>query len=312
MTDSVISTVRSDDPVTRRERRRQSDFREQVLDLPAGTRKGQPLGNHLREEHGDHNFLSPEAARYARARAEVVRDEGGQLERSRLFTNMLSSMPLAFSVFGHLRAHRDEAATVLGHLLDLPVTGFDRVEVGKRVIDGIECEWAPAPHEHLGDGSAFDAVLAARLADGRSVLVAVETKYVDSFSRDPGPDKDRRRPEKDANYRRHCERFGMADGAFDRLGEYPTRQLLRNVLLTESVRRGGSAGGPVWEEEAVTLVLARDDDEGARDAVRRIDAGRGALPTRVLFRGHGDLVDAAAAVPELSDWAALFRRRYLP
>ncbi|MGY1736982.1 PGN_0703 family putative restriction endonuclease [Geodermatophilus sp. SYSU D00684] len=311
MTDSAISTVRSDDPVTRRERRRQSDFREQVLGLPAGTRKELPLGNYLREEDGDRNFLSPEAARYARARAEVVRGEGGQLERSRLFTNMLSSMPLAFSVFGHLRAHRDEAAAVISRLLDLPVTGFDRVEVGNRVIDGIECEWAPTPYEHLGDGSAFDAVLAARLADGRSLLVAVETKYVDSFSRDPGPEKDKRRRGKDANYRRHCEQFSMADDAFDRLGEYPTRQLLRNVLLTESVRRGGSAGGPAWDA-AITLVLARDDDQGARDVVSRIDADRGALPTRVLFRGHGDLADAAAAVPALSDWAALFRRRYLP
>ncbi|MGY1784720.1 PGN_0703 family putative restriction endonuclease [Geodermatophilus sp. SYSU D00698] len=311
MTDSVISVVRSDGPVTRRERRRQSDFREQVLGLPAGTWKGRPLGNHLREEHGDRNFLSPEAARYARARAEVVREEGGQLERSRLFTNMLSSMPLAFSVFGHLRAHREAAAVVIGRLLDLPVTGLERVDVGDRVIDGIECEWAPAPREHLGDGSAFDAVLSARLADGRSLLVAVETKYVDGFSRDPGPEKDGRRREKDASYRRHCERFGMADGAFDRLGEYPTRQLLRNVLLTESVRRGGSAGGLEWDA-AVTLVLARDDDEGAREVVRRLDADRGALPTRVLFRGHGDLADAAAAVPEFEGWAALFRRRYLP
>ncbi|MGY1730301.1 PGN_0703 family putative restriction endonuclease [Geodermatophilus sp. SYSU D01045] len=305
MTDSVISPVRSDDPVTRRERRRQSDFREQVLGLPAGTRKGQPLGNYLREEHGDHNFLSPEAARYARARAKVVREEGGQLERSQLFTNMLSSMPLAFSVFGHLRAHRDEAATVLGRLLHLPVRGFDRVKLGQRVIDGIECEWAPDRREHLQDGSAFDAVVAARLADGARLLVAVETKYVDSFSRDAKDDA------KDRKYRGFCENFGMADGAFDRLGGYPTRQLLRNVLLTESVRRGGSAGGPVWDA-AVTLVLARDDDEGARDVASRLNADRGSLPTRVLFRGHGELADAAAAVPALSDCAALFRRRYLP
>jgi hypothetical protein len=305
-----LTTVPSDDPVTRRERRRQSDFREQVLGLPAGARRGVPLGNYLREVDGDRNLLSPEAARYAHERAEVVRDEGGQLERTRLFTNMLSSMPLAFSVFGHLRSHRAEAAAVMGRLLDLPVTEFDRVDVSGRVIDGIECEWAPQPREHLGDGSAFDAVLAAHLADGTRLLVAVETKYVDNFSRDPGPERDKRRHEKDANYRGHCERFGMAGGAFDRLGEYPTRQLLRNVLLTESVRRGGSVGGPSWDA-AVTLVLARDADDGARSAVARVDSDRGSMPTRVLFRGHGDLADAADAVPGLARWAALFRRRYL-
>ena len=213
-------------------------------------------------------------------------------------------MPLAFSVFGHLRAHREAAAAVLSRLLGVAVEGFDRVDVRGRVIDGIECEWAPDRREHLQDGSAFDAVVTARLVGGTSLLVAVETKYVDGFSRDP---KD---AGKDEKYRRACERFGMADGAFDRLGGYPTRQLLRNVLLTESVRRGGSAGGPQWDD-AVTLVLARDADDGARDVVARLDADRGALPTRVLFRGHGELVDAAAAVPELGEWAALFRRRYL-
>jgi hypothetical protein len=202
------------------------------------------------------------------------------------------------------------AAAVLSRLLGLPVTGLARVDVGGRVVDGIECEWAPEPREHLQDGSAFDAVVVARVADGTSLLLAVETKYVDSFSRDPGPEKDRRRAETDDRYRRACESFGMAPGAFDRLGEYPTRQLLRNTLLTESVRRGGSDGQTF--DRAVTLVLARDADDGARDAVQRLTADRGAMPTRVLFRGHGDLADAAAAVPETQDWVASFRRRYLP
>ncbi len=309
---SDLTWPASDDPVTLRERRRQSDFRERVLGLPAGRDKGgRVLGSLLDEEDGDRNLLSPEAARYAKARAGVVGREGGQLDRSRLFTNMLSSMPLAFSVFGHLRAHRVAAAQVVSRLLGLPVTGLDRVAVGRRVIDGIECEWAPEPREHLQDGSAFDAVVAARLADGASLLVAVETKYVDSFSRDPGPERDRRRPEKDDRYRRACESFGMAPGAFGRLGEYPTRQLLRNTLLTESVRRGRSDDGPAFDR-AVTLVLARDADDGARAAVERLTADRGAMPTRVLFRGHGDLADAAVAVPGMEEWVASFRRRYLP
>ena len=312
MTAPDLTWPASDDAMTRRERQRQSDFRERVLGLAAGRdRGGRVLGSLLDEADGDRNLLSPEAARYAHTRAAVVRDEGGQLEQVRLFTNMLSSMPLAFSVFGHLRAHRVAAASVLSRLLGLPITGLDRVDVRGRVVDGIECEWAPEPQEHLQDGSAFDAVVAARLADGTRLLVAVETKYVDSFSRDPGPEKDRRRPEKDDRYRRTCESFGMAPGAFGRLGEYPTRQLLRNVLLTESVRRGGSEGGPVFDH-ALTLVLARDADDGARDAVQRVAADRGGMPTRVLFRGHGELTDAAAAVPELRKWAVLFRRRYLP
>ncbi len=65
--------------------------------------------------------------------------EGGQLETTRLFTNMLSSMPLAFCVFGHLRAHRTAAVRLLGDLLDLDVAELVPVQVGSRAIDGIEC-----------------------------------------------------------------------------------------------------------------------------------------------------------------------------
>jgi hypothetical protein len=304
VTDAVVTTVASDDPVTGHERRRQSDFREQVLGLPAGTRKGEPFGSHLREEDGDRNLLSAEAARYARERVGVVRREGGQLESSRLFTNMLSSMPLAFSIFGHLRAHRTAAVRLLSDLLGLDVAELVPVRVGSRAIDGIECEWAPQRREHLDDRTAFDAVVSARLGDGRSLLVAVETKYVDSFSRDPeNADADRK-------YDRFCRDFGMAGGAFERLGKYPTRQLLRNVLLTESVRRGGSTGTPVFDE-AVTVVLARDDDTSARAAVEAVGADRGTMGTDVRFIGHGQLATAAERDADLADWTGCFRRRYV-
>ena len=217
---------------------------------------------------------------------------------------MLSSMPLCFSVFGHLRAHRGAAVRVLGDLLDADMAELISVQVGRRTIDGIECEWAPERREHLDDRSAFDAVVSARLADGRTLLVAVETKYVDSFSRDPN------RERTDAKYRTRCEEFGMAEGAYERLREHTTRQPLRNVLLTESVRRGGSTGVPVFDE-AVTVVLARDDDTSARAAVHALDADRGAMPTTVRFIGHGELASAADRVPELAEWSRHFRRRYL-
>jgi PD-(D/E)XK nuclease superfamily protein len=300
-----ITHVDSDDAVTRRERRRQSDHREQVLGLPAGTdRRGRTIGNYLLREHGHRNFLSREAAEYAETRAVEVQREGGQLETTRLFTNMLSSMPLCFSVFGHLRAHQAAAVRLLSDLLDLDVAELVPVPVGSRAIHGIECEWAPQRREHLDDRTAFDAVVSARLADGRSLLVAVETKYVDSFSRDP------QRERTDAKYRAHCEDFGMAEGAFERLREHATRQLLRNVLLTESVRRGGATGTPVFDE-AVTVVLARDDDATARAAVEAVGADRGTMRTDVRFIGHGQLASAAERDVDLADWACCFRQRYV-
>jgi hypothetical protein len=73
-----LTFVGSDDAVTRRERRRQSDYRSEVLGLPPGTSRGrQPkvLGNYLPPEDRWHNFLSAEAAEYAQQRAETVRRE---------------------------------------------------------------------------------------------------------------------------------------------------------------------------------------------------------------------------------------------
>ena len=143
MTTEDITFVASDDRITRLERQWQSDYREQVLGLPPGTsrsREPKVLGNYLPAEDRRHNFLSSEAAEYAAKRAEGVRREGGQLETTRLFTNMLSSMPLAFSVFGHLRAHRTAAVRLLNDLLGLDVAELVPVQVGPREIDGIECK----------------------------------------------------------------------------------------------------------------------------------------------------------------------------
>ena len=304
MTGPELTSVASDNAVTRRERRRQSDYREEVLGKPSGALRGRTLGNYLPAGDRRSNFLSDEAATYAAARIDVVRREGGQLDETRLYQNMLSSMPLCFSVFGHLRAHRDGAVQVLSALLDRDVVELVHVEIGRRVIDGVECEWAPDPREHLRDGSAFDAVVAARTGDGRRLLVAVETKYVDSFSRDPA------NADKDAKYLKFCRCFGMADHAFEELRGPATRQLLRNVLLTESVRRGGQTGQDVFDD-AVTVVLARADDAAARSAVAAADRQRGGLATAVRFVGHGEFAAAASAVAELADWAQEFRRRYI-
>lgn len=304
MTDR-LTFVASDDAVTRRERRRQSEYRDQVLGLPPGTsRRGQTLGNYLPADDKRSNFLSAEAADYAVRRAAEVPSEGGQLEPTRLFTNMLSSMPLCFSVFGHLRAHPAAAISVLNTVLGLDLAELTSVDVGGRRIDGIECEWAPDRRDHLNDRSAFDAVIAALRSDGRSQLIAVETKYVDSFSRDPANQA------ADDKYEAFCRQFGMEGGAFDRLRGHATRQLLRNVLLTESVRRGGNDLGPGFDE-AITLVLARDDDQPARAAVDTVRAQRGDMVTDVRFAGHADLAEAAAGIEDLRDWAEGFRRRYV-
>jgi hypothetical protein len=128
MSDPDITHVASDNRVTRLERRGQSAYREKALRLPAGVaRLGRTLGNYLSADDQRSNVLSDAAAEYAAARAEVVTAEGGQLEQVRLFTTMLSSEPLAFTVFGHLRAHPSAAVSVLSARTGRQLTGLATV-----------------------------------------------------------------------------------------------------------------------------------------------------------------------------------------
>jgi hypothetical protein len=97
----------------------------------------------------DLNFLTPAAHLHAKERAPAVRATGGTMETDRLFRNLLSSMPLCFNIFGSLGTH-----PAFGRLL--------RSLVDRDAEEAVEvqCEWAPQPpSEHLGDKSAFDALL---------------------------------------------------------------------------------------------------------------------------------------------------------
>lgn len=75
------------------------------------------------------------------------RPRGGTLKFDRLEQDMLSSMPLCFNLFGHLRLHRSTAADVFQRLLDLNIEEIEEIEV----------EVAPQkPASYLNDHTAFD------------------------------------------------------------------------------------------------------------------------------------------------------------
>ncbi len=116
------------DPATRRHRRAQGVWRSETLRWPAGaptdtrTRGTYPtLPNYLAEEHDGSdpetegvNLMSPAARTYARERLPVIEALDGTATRDRLYRNLLSSQPMAFSIAGEFRAHPDAAARVLG------------------------------------------------------------------------------------------------------------------------------------------------------------------------------------------------------
>ncbi|TDQ04968.1 PGN_0703 family putative restriction endonuclease [Labedaea rhizosphaerae] len=229
----------------------------------------------------------------------MVRAANGLAEAERLWRNMLSSQPLAFSIVGELRAHERAALAVLGRLTGLELTAFDRLGApgDPWALDGLQAEWAPPRDAHTGDKSGFDMAAVARTAAGERVLVTVEVKYVDTFSPaklDP------------ARYRLD----GLTESDVAELVDLGASQFLRSVLLTESVRQHGlrDNGGL---DKAVALVLCRADDAQARKVVDAVATACPNADLAVALRTHDELFDAADAQPDLREWARAMRRRYL-
>lgn len=250
------------------------------------------------EEAGP-NLMSLAAIEYAKVRCEQLAATGGLAEKDRLFRNLLSSQPLAFSIAGELRRHRDAAARVIGALAGIDIERFQPLVDSTHTLDGIDAEWAPPKEHHTGDRSGFDIAGHQILRSGDSHLLSIEVKYVDTFSAKK-VDYDR--------YDEHLTALGLSRRATDRLVAAGGSQFLRSLMLTDSVRRRGVRGeGRI--DHSLAVVLARSGDRQARrvvDAFQEHD-----LPTRVAFWSHEDFFDACEEQSELATWARRMRRRYV-
>lgn len=212
--------VPSDDAFTARMRFHQSWWRHERLGAPIGTgpgpRSDRELGNCLDDTAADAglNFLTAAIAAYARSR---MADSPG-VEPFRCTHNLLSSQPMAFNLFGPLHADPLLAARLMSSFLPFRITEAQ-----------VNVEWAPASATHLDDRTSCDAVCHGRTADGRPVLVAIETKLTEPFSR-KRYDTDRYREVAHAS-------TVWASPASAELSDPEVNQLWRNQLLVEAIRQ---------------------------------------------------------------------------
>lgn len=279
----------------RKYRRLQSWYREVQLRAPAG-RSGnyERLGSYLSPaavaEQRNLNFLHPAAHEHAEKRTVEVQEEGGSLEPTRLFHNMLSSMPMCFNLFGSMRAEYDSFLPVFRSLFDADAT---------RIVD-IVCEWAPSdPAARIGDRTAFDAIIRYEAGTDRC-FVGVETKYTEPFSL-----KDYDRPQ----YREvtaGSDWFTDDPTAPDRLKQQRSNQLWRDVMLAGQLEQHRSEG------RGSVAVVALDDDSGASAALDLVGAEMSpSHRDRLMSVPIERILDATDALsPELTWWTTSFRRRY--
>lgn len=284
--------VASDGKASRRATYRllQSWYRETRLGAPYGEHRGKPVGSLLSKDAvaADRglNFLSPAAATYAEERAPIVKAEGGSIETGRLFHNMLSSMPLCFSVFGELRSWPDKGLSVVKELFDPHA-----IEV-----ETIECEWKPAASA-LGDRTAFDAAIVTRQAERKRHLVGVETKYTEPFST--------KKYDRNEYAEVHTSSGWFLPGTEKDLVGSDTNQLWRNSLLAAGCE------GEAYTSSAV-CVLALEDDAGADQAVEGVRSAMTDPENRCRMVSLQQLADSVQGVSDdRARWAAAFRSRYL-
>ena len=256
------------------------------------------------------NLMSDSARNYIRDRLAVLQRIDGKAEPDRLWRNLpLSSQPLAFSIAGHLHRHRAEAAQLLSALTGHPVSSLATLHAGAgawrdHLLDGIEAEWFPPRTAHTGDMSGCDIACCLSLQDGGRVLVTIEVKYTDTFSPEPVAW---------ARYQQHLTALGLDEAATASLVRAGCSQVLRQAMITDSVRRGGLVAGVGPEgrvDTALAVVLAREDDKTAIRVVNTLHDAIGArIPVR--FWSHRQLLTEAGQVQGLEKWAGDMALRYL-
>ncbi|WP_152047564.1 PGN_0703 family putative restriction endonuclease [Aureimonas psammosilenae] len=259
-----------------------------------GNGRHRKLGSRINAADGraGGNFLNSRIARLV-ARELVYSEVGAVIERGRLFTNLLSSQPLCFNLFGSLKLDLSLATAVFAELLP----GFI-----DEVLD-VRFESSPARGHAAfsGDGTAFDILVLGRTSAGRRAFIAVEVKYTETARESLPRFTGRKRFDEIA---RTSNLF--LDPSDPQLYANPVQQLFRQSCLAASMLQN-----EIFDTGFHLLVapggnqLALNAGAAFKDHLRDPDAGP--LPFRTITLER--LIEAMAAVgaPEL---ARALHRRY--
>jgi len=240
-------------------------------------------------QNPDANFLTPEIAEYTRSRAREVIATGGTLHEKRLMANLLSSMPLCFNLFGHLRANMSDAASPLSRIFNLDIAE----------VNLIEAEWAPSPREnYLNDRTAFDAYVEYITNDGRRGFLGVETKYTELFSAKEYPNPILREVTESSG-------SGFCAGAADVLKGSRTNQLWRNALLVVKHRDLGDF------EFGHVVVLHCDGDEELKPAMNTFQSQLVKPESLLRTVTYQSFINVLMDTSVFKNFAADFKSRYL-
>jgi hypothetical protein len=292
---------RKDPPFTARMRFHQSWYRANVLKVPYGvgpkiTNKTY-YGNMLTLEDGEKglNFLRPHIFEVAKRR---IADSKGTVDRFRLLSNLLSSQPMCFNLFGPLVDDLDLATLLFSACLPGEI---------KRV-DAVRLEYAPEPaNEYLNDRTAFDAYVEYTRPDDSPAFIGLETRLSESFSQKTYTQPSYWQWTKNPN-------SPWPEASWPRLIESDVNQIWRHHLLAVALLRHPNSGYAAGR----FLVVYHPLDQGAiqplksyRSLLKPADQTFAELPLDHLVDLWADAAADAAASAADREWLSNFRTRYI-
>jgi hypothetical protein len=167
----------------------QNDWRVQ-RGFPIGTYKNPKgetitLGNYLETDfafNSAENFLTKNIRNVVKHSLQH-KEKGAKISKTRLYTNLLSSQPLAFNLFAELSLDYDLATTFFKRQFE------NRI---KRVTNIIfEHSDGRGDCEYTCDHSAFDVFIEYQNEVGQNGFIGIEVKYSESLKDDPATYKER-------------------------------------------------------------------------------------------------------------------------
>lgn len=185
------------------------------------------------------------------------------IEETRLRSNLLSSQPLCFNLFGELKLNLDRALQFFNTLYD---NCF-------KSIDKIEFEYNPARRDSrlTGDCSAFDVFVEYTSTTGKRGFIGIEVKYSETLNEGANKVNDILNKQFCDEPRTRRDRYrelskGMfSESSFSSLEQLPAFQIWRDHLLAVSMYRAFSEK----YDEGVFIFLAPYSNKNCRDGVEK-------------------------------------------
>lgn len=185
------------------------------------------------------------------------------IEETRLRSNLLSSQPLCFNLFGELKLNLKKALQFFNTLYDNYFKSIDKIE--------FEYNLARRDPRLTGDRSAFDVFVEYTSVFRKKGFIGIEVKYSETlneraatvedilnkqFCNEPRTRRDR--------YRELSEGL-FAETSYEELEQLPAFQIWRDHLLAVSMCKAF----PEKYDEGIFLFLAPFSNKNCRDGVEK-------------------------------------------